>query len=117
LGFCLQYGLGVEIDLAQSVKYYKMSADQDHPGGAYHYALCLHYGIGVDQDLEEAARYYERAANPGEIAGSRHSFRIRRNSETYVWMFLIAASLRGHLSPKKIYRITSSRTGRVNMVQ
>jgi hypothetical protein len=45
--------------------YYKLSADENHVGGALHYARCLRYdvGVGVDAGFSEAS-----------MRRNRHSF-------------------------------------------
>jgi TPR repeat protein len=49
---------GVEIELMESARYYKLSADQNNRFGQFRYGLCLENGKGVEIDLVEAAKYY-----------------------------------------------------------
>jgi TPR repeat protein len=46
-GVCLEFGLGVEMDVSEAAKYYKLSADQQNATGEYNYGICLGLGNGI----------------------------------------------------------------------
>jgi TPR repeat protein len=56
-GAALEYGKGVQKDLAEAAKYYKLAADQGDAFGQSRYASVLHGGKGVSQNVVEAAKY------------------------------------------------------------
>lgn len=65
-GVMLQYGdAGLEIDLAEALKYYKLAADQGHMHAQVYAALLLDDGKGSAQNMREAAKYYRMAADQG----------------------------------------------------
>jgi TPR repeat protein len=78
-GVCLQYGLGVEQDVPNSINYYAACAATDAGGSrVVHYAMCLHYGTAVDVDLDEAASRYESIAIDKRSVLSDHAWRCLR---------------------------------------
>ena len=46
------------MNLVESARYFKLSADQGNSHGQYQYAVCLLTGTGVDVDEDEAGRYF-----------------------------------------------------------
>jgi TPR repeat protein len=60
---CLENGVGVNIDLINAAKGYKLAADHNHEEAQNHYADCLQNGLGVETDLIDAAKYYKLAAD------------------------------------------------------
>jgi hypothetical protein len=78
LGFCFQHGLGVDQNLAESVKLFEQSTTQRAPAGVAHYALCVHFGSVFYEDLESAADYYGLASDLKSSVITRNSFRCFR---------------------------------------
>jgi serine/threonine protein kinase len=62
---CLEKGIGVEQNLAEAAKYYKMASDRNNYYGLENYARCLDQGIGIEQNKDEGLRYYNLAADLG----------------------------------------------------
>jgi TPR repeat protein len=62
-GLILEFGtMGLQPNLAKSVKYYKMSSDQGNPQGMFYYADMLEHGKGVPIDIPQAITLYKLAA-------------------------------------------------------
>lgn len=55
-------GNGVERDLNLAIKYYILSAEEDHFEGQMALASCYERGVGVEYDLEKALIWYQKAA-------------------------------------------------------
>jgi TPR repeat protein len=68
-GKCLRDGDGIERDLVQAARYFKLSADQGDSNGQSRYGACLHEGNGIAQDRVEAARYFKLSADQGNRSG------------------------------------------------
>lgn len=49
-------------DWTATIKYYRMSAEQNDPEGEYRYAWCLMLGEHVEQNIEQAQQYFEDLA-------------------------------------------------------
>jgi hypothetical protein len=43
-GYCLEFGVGVEIDLREAARYYQLSTAQHYAAAQYNYGHCLEYG-------------------------------------------------------------------------
>jgi TPR repeat protein len=52
-------GEGVDANLNEAARYYKLAADQDYPEGHLNYGICLSLGDGVEPNMVEAGRYYK----------------------------------------------------------
>ena len=65
LGYCYQYGLGVQQDDAMAVKYYRLAADQGNATAQFNLGWCYECGYGVSKDLNEAIHLYRLAAKGG----------------------------------------------------
>jgi len=65
-GECLEKGLGVKADAAETVKWYRKTAATGDPVGKFHLAGCLYHGVGVDQDVAAALPLYQEAAAAGQ---------------------------------------------------
>ena len=63
LGNCYFYGDGVEQDINEAVRYYRLSAEQGYPNGQLNLGECYFYGDGVEQSFEEALKYFRLAAD------------------------------------------------------
>ena len=65
MGFCYEYGKGVEKDYAEAVKWYRKSANQGSAYAANRLAECYYYGRGVEKSYAEAVKFYRPAADNG----------------------------------------------------
>lgn len=63
LGELYYAGLGTQRNLTEAFKWYKISADNGNPQGAYFVAYSYHNGEGVTQDYKKALEYYYKASN------------------------------------------------------
>jgi hypothetical protein len=66
-------GQGVDKDLEEAVRYYRMAASQSHPSALYNFGRCLEYGKGIGHDFDRAAKYYRLGAELGNSA-AQNSF-------------------------------------------
>lgn len=62
LGKTYEQGIGVKIDQARAVEYYRRAAEQDHGPSQNDLGLMLWYGRGAAQDQDEAIRLWTIAA-------------------------------------------------------
>ena len=67
LGFMLHNGVGVEVNLKEAARYYKMSADKGNTIGMHNYGVMLQNGDRITKNHIEAAYYYKMAADKGNI--------------------------------------------------
>jgi TPR repeat protein len=65
LGYCYQYGQGVEMNYGEAVKWYKLSVEQGQASAENNLGFCYQCGIGVKKDLSEAVRLYKSSAEKG----------------------------------------------------
>lgn len=72
LGKTYERGLGVRMDHAKAVKYYRIAADQGHGAAQNDLGLMLWYGRGTEADQKEAVRLWLLAAKRG-IWQARHN--------------------------------------------
>lgn len=63
LGWCYEYGAGVEKDLETAYLWYRKAADQGDAYSMNAVAKCYWNGRGVAKDRYEALRWYEKAAH------------------------------------------------------
>ena len=74
-GVCLHSGSGVEQNLTEAARYFKMAADQGLVEGIYNYGVCLYDSNGVSETGENAPHYFKLAADmgytPAQVAYSR----------------------------------------------
>jgi TPR repeat protein len=54
---CLERGIGVDRNLSEAAKYYRLSASQEYAKGQRNYSRDLRNGIGLGVNLIEAAKY------------------------------------------------------------
>lgn len=62
LASCLLHGVGVDVDSAQALYWYKRAADQGEPASACMLAKFLIYGMHVERDPASALQYLHNAA-------------------------------------------------------
>lgn len=65
LGRCYDFGLGVQMNKAESVKWYRKSAEQGYAPAQYNLGWCYEYGVGTDKNYAEARKWYQKAAAQG----------------------------------------------------
>jgi TPR repeat protein/serine/threonine protein kinase len=68
-GVCLEYGIGVEIDLLQSSFYYQQACEAGDSYGQLNFAYLFAHGLGCERDLSKAAHYYKLSADQGNSFG------------------------------------------------
>jgi TPR repeat protein len=60
---CLDKGKGVDRNLIQAARFFKMSADQGHAKAQHNYGICLENGRGVERNVIRAAKYFKMATD------------------------------------------------------
>jgi localization factor PodJL len=68
-------GRGVEADLAEASKWYRLSADRGLAPAQYRLGNMLEKGTGIERDLGQAVSYYKRAAEAGN-ASAMHNLAV-----------------------------------------
>lgn len=68
LGYCYQYGRGVERNLSKAVEYYRLAANQGYSPAQFNLGFCCYFGYGVAKDYFQAAEYFREAANQGNVS-------------------------------------------------
>ena len=63
-------GRGIDQNLEEAFKWYKMAAQQDNPKAQYALGAMYEEGRGTDKDLEEAIMWYKKAEKQGVIDAS-----------------------------------------------
>jgi len=61
IGMRLMKGIGASVSLAESAKYFILSAILDHPESQYYVGYMYHYGRSVPLDYKEAVYWYKLA--------------------------------------------------------
>src|SRR6185312_3903200 len=69
LGYCYEYGIGVEKDKNKAFIHYQKSAEMNHPNGMYQVGCYYYLGIGVEKDNHKAFMYYLKSAEAGDSMG------------------------------------------------
>jgi uncharacterized protein len=72
LGILYEWGLGVPLDHANAVKWYRLAAEQGNSEAQEKLGNMYYSGQGVAQDYTEAASLYQLAADQGN-AGAQHN--------------------------------------------
>lgn len=109
IGYCYEMGLGVNVDLAQSVKYYTIAAEKGEFTAQYNLAICYQYGQGVPRDLEKAIYWHTKAASVNTPEACYQLALIYRNSSTSGdkekgYKYLKKAAQRGNKSAENLLR-------------
>lgn len=69
LGWCHQYGKGVDQNYDQAFQYYVKSSEiNEFPRGLYKVAECWMNGYGVEKDYKKAVEFYNKSAEQGDPA-------------------------------------------------
>ena len=71
LGLCYAKGNGVEVDLAEAVRWFRKAAEQGMPQAQYNLGLCLFRGAGVEKNVVEGAMWLNSAAQQGDEKAER----------------------------------------------
>lgn len=66
MGHCFHKGVGVDVDYARAMAYYRPAAEAGHVLAMNHLAYMYQDGEGVDVDVAAAVRLHERAAEAGD---------------------------------------------------
>ena len=67
VGRCFYFGIGVERDFAEAVKWLLRAAEGNNASAERLLAWCYLSGEGVRSDLPEFLRWYERATGHGDL--------------------------------------------------
>ena len=65
LGYCCQYGIGVEQDEEEAIEWYWLSAKQGNADAQNNLGYCYQHGIGVKQDYGLAVKLVRASAKQG----------------------------------------------------
>mmetsp|Transcript_14256 Transcript_14256/g.31859 ORF Transcript_14256/g.31859 Transcript_14256/m.31859 type:complete len:387 (-) Transcript_14256:238-1398(-) len=92
-------GIGVETNLVEAVRWFKLAAEQGHPWAMAKYGLCLFNGTGIGQSLPNAVVWYKRSADLGfavaqTYLGSLYMLGqgVRKDPKEALRLFLLAAN-------------------------
>jgi TPR repeat protein len=71
VGACFRLGRGVDKNLSEAVRYYRLAADQGYMDAQYELGCRYEAGGGVTKDSNEAKRWFRLAAAQGHIDAQR----------------------------------------------
>ncbi len=71
LAYLYDDGLGVEHDLAEAARWYRLAAEQHHTYAQFNLAILYSDGIGVPHDRVEAYRWFMLAADTDDLVDRR----------------------------------------------
>jgi hypothetical protein len=77
-GICLEWGIGVQSNLALAAHYSQRATLQGHPDRANNLGFCREHGRGVEQGIRLVAEHYESAAGRGHPEGGLNYRRCPR---------------------------------------
>ena len=81
LGYCYEFGNGVEKNLSEAVKLYTQAAEKGHATAMSNLGLCYKRGkCGLSVDLTAARRYYQMAADKGHARAANALARLDGNN-------------------------------------
>ena len=63
LGYCYNYGTGVEKDETEAVKWYRKAAEKGLPSAYESIGYFYENGLGVKRDIKEAEKWYKLSEN------------------------------------------------------
>ncbi|RIB26278.1 kinase-like domain-containing protein [Gigaspora rosea] len=69
LGYCYEYGIGIEKDENKAFIHYQKSADMNNSKGMYKVGYCYSLGIGVEKDNYKAFEHYKKSAEINDLNG------------------------------------------------
>jgi TPR repeat protein len=98
IGFCHFRGLGVVRYYGESLRWFRLAAEQGYSDSQDHIGLHFHGGLGVQQDLKEAVKWHEYASNQGLPIGQNnlgncyyYGNGVNQNYEIAVKLYRLAA--------------------------
>lgn len=107
LGVCYENGFGIEKNVVEAARLYKLAADQGFSYGQFLLAICYKNGIGVNLDKQESFRLYRLSGENGYIPAWSNvglcyesGSGIAKNIEEAAKMYLLAA-IEGHAPAQK----------------
>ena len=71
LGVCYAKGNGVEVDLAETVRWLRKAAEQGLPQAQFNLGMCLSRGVGVEKNVVEGTMWLNSAAQQGHAEAER----------------------------------------------
>ena len=71
-GLMHEHGLGVEQNLTEAARWYRLAAEQGHASGQKNLGTMYEFGRGVEKNLKEAVRWYRLAAEQGLASGQKN---------------------------------------------
>lgn len=72
LGWCYEFGYGVNQNYSFAVYWYQKSADQGNSNAYNNLGRCYYSGNGVEQDYKKAFYWYKKAADSGSAYGQNN---------------------------------------------
>lgn len=66
LGLCYANGNGVEVDLAEAVRWLRKAVERGLPEAQFNLGMCLSRGVGVEKNVAEGAMWLNSAARQGD---------------------------------------------------
>lgn len=78
LGYCHENGIGVVKNIAQAIKWYKVSALHEDSDSQNRLGLCYLNGIGVEKDIDKAVEFFCRAVENGNAEAEEHLNQLKR---------------------------------------
>ncbi|RIB26459.1 kinase-like domain-containing protein [Gigaspora rosea] len=69
LGYCYEYGIGIEKDENKAFIHYQKSADMKNSNGMYKVGYCYYIGIGVEKNNYKAFEHYKKSAEMNHLNG------------------------------------------------
>ena len=82
-GEAYYFGDGVEKDVKEAVKWYRIAAEKGVAHSQYRLGFCYAMGTGVEKDETEAVKWYRKAAEQG-VADAQHNLGLCYNFGTGV---------------------------------
>lgn len=67
VGYCYQYGIGVEPSETLAMRYYTIAATRGYWVAEYLVGYCCEHGLGQAPDLGQAVTWYRKAAEHGSV--------------------------------------------------
>ncbi len=100
LGLIYAQGQGVEKDIAEAMKWFRMAAEQGEPTAQHCLGMIFEEGLDVAVDYAKAAKWYFKAADQGMVWAQRHLGLMhlrgqgipQDNVQAHFWLGLAAAA-------------------------
>ncbi len=108
VGLCFHYGLVYE----QAVKWYRLSANQNHAHAQFSLGICYSFGQGVEKSYEEALKWFRLSAQQGNTNAQYHlgvfyyyGKGIERSDEEAVRWFRLSSEQGNAEAQKALYQL------------